>query len=103
LSSLTVAYIAITFIVADLIITVSLIKLRKDSLSGSLGETIDLKYPEMLDEYWKGGILYYNPSDKRFFVPKKSGLGITINHGRKGLSVLFYIILIGLIILLASG
>ncbi|MGE5679559.1 MAG: DUF5808 domain-containing protein [Bacillota bacterium] len=28
---------------------------------------------------WKLGIFYYNPLDKRIFLPKRSGLGATLN------------------------
>jgi len=98
ISAVLFASIIITIIIIDLVMTVSLIKLRKSSLNEAIRATIDTKYPEMLDEYWMGGVIYYNPSDKRFFIAKKSGLGITINHGRKGLAVLFYIILVSLII-----
>ena len=28
---------------------------------------------------WKWGIFYYNPLDKRIFLPKRTGLGITLN------------------------
>lgn len=45
------------------------------------------------DRYWKGGIFYYNPNDPRMFVPKRSGLGYTVNLGNRD-AVLF---LIGLI------
>ncbi len=31
------------------------------------------------DRYWKLAIIYFNPHDKRAFLPKKSGLGFTIN------------------------
>jgi len=43
---------------------------------------------------WKGGIFYYNPSDSRCFVPKRLGIGWTINFARP----LSYLVLIALII-----
>jgi uncharacterized membrane protein len=30
-------------------------------------------------ECWKWGMFYYNPLDKRIFLPKKTGLGFTLN------------------------
>ena len=34
------------------------------------------------DRYWMGGIVYFNPSDPALMVPKRSGLGYTLNMGR---------------------
>ena len=33
------------------------------------------------DDAWLGGIFYYNPTDKRFLVAKRIGLGSTVNLG----------------------
>ena len=33
------------------------------------------------DRYWSGGILYNNPDDPAMFVPKRYGLGWTLNFG----------------------
>jgi Predicted membrane protein len=33
------------------------------------------------DRYWSGGILYNNPDDPDLFVPKRYGLGWTVNIG----------------------
>ena len=33
------------------------------------------------DRYWSGGVLYNNPDDPALFVPKRFGLGWTINFG----------------------
>lgn len=52
-------------------------------------------------ETWKLGVFYYNPDDKRIFLPKRTGLGFTINFARP-LSILFTILLILVIILLAK-
>jgi uncharacterized membrane protein len=30
---------------------------------------------------WKLGLFYYNPGDKRIFVPKRYGIGWTLNFG----------------------
>jgi len=33
------------------------------------------------DRYWSGGFLYNNPDDPALFVPKRFGLGWTLNFG----------------------
>ncbi len=33
------------------------------------------------ERYWSGGILYNNPDDPAMFVPKRYGLGWTLNFG----------------------
>jgi uncharacterized membrane protein len=33
------------------------------------------------DQYWYGGIFYNNPDDPAVFVPKRYGLGWTVNFG----------------------
>lgn len=35
------------------------------------------------DEHWIGGMLYYNPDDKRNFIEKKVGIGTTVNLATK--------------------
>lgn len=36
------------------------------------------------DDYWLGGMIYYNPSDNRLNVEKRTGLGSTINMAHPG-------------------
>ena len=48
------------------------------------------------DRYWSGGIFYNNPDDPALFVPKRYGLGWTLNFGHPQ-SKLF---LIGILLLL---
>ena len=33
-------------------------------------------------DYWKLGIFYYNPTDSRIFLPKRTGLGYTLNFAK---------------------
>lgn len=33
------------------------------------------------DRYWSGGVFYNNPDDPALFVPKRFGLGWTLNSG----------------------
>ena len=50
---------------------------------------------------WKRGGFYYNPQGKRIFLPKRSGLGLTLNFAHPISTVimcaLFLIVLITLI------
>jgi uncharacterized membrane protein len=32
--------------------------------------------------YWKLGIFYFNPENPKIFVPKRIGIGWTLNFGR---------------------
>ena len=34
------------------------------------------------EEHWKGGLWYYNPHDAALFVPKRLGIGYTLNMAR---------------------
>ncbi|AKA74583.1 hypothetical protein SULI_12390 [Saccharolobus solfataricus] len=45
------------------------------------------------DKYWKGGIIYVNPNDPRIWVPKRDGLGYTLNFGH-GISILIILAII---------
>jgi uncharacterized membrane protein len=33
------------------------------------------------DRFWLGGLIYYNPGDPEPFIPKRFGLGWTVNFG----------------------
>ncbi|WP_338598387.1 DUF5808 domain-containing protein [Sulfolobus tengchongensis] len=53
----------------------------------------------MDDKYWKGGIIYVNPKDPRIWVPKRNGVGYTLNFGHITsilifLSIIFFALLI---------
>lgn len=37
---------------------------------------------ELPDRYWKLGIFYLNPEDDSIFVPKRFGIGYTLNFAR---------------------
>lgn len=47
------------------------------------------------DRYWLGGILYYNPDDPDWLVPKRYGLGRTLNLGHP----IGKLIMVGLLLL----
>jgi uncharacterized membrane protein len=49
-------------------------------------------------KYWKLGVFYFNPGDKRLFVPKRiSQFGITVNFANPA----FILPITGLILLIA--
>ncbi len=50
------------------------------------------------DRYWYGGIFYYNPDDPAMFVPRRFGLGWTVNFGNpRGRLFMMAILLVGLL------
>ena len=60
------------------------------------------------DRYWRGGFFYNNPDDPAVFVPKRFGLGWTINFGNpKGRLIFIGTLLLPLVLallnLLAGG
>lgn len=42
----------------------------------------DFNEPTSNPNNYKWGFFYYNKSDQRIFVPKRTGLGYTLNFGR---------------------
>jgi uncharacterized membrane protein len=56
------------------------------------------------DSYWRAGIFYYNPADPAIFVPKRVGIGYTMNFANKiSWLVLAGILLIALLPALLRG
>jgi len=60
------------------------------------------------DRYWSGGFFYNNPDDPALFVPKRFGLGWTVNFGHpQGKLVLIGMLLLplvlGILTVLLSG
>ena len=50
------------------------------------------------DRYWKAGVLYFNPDDPGLFVPKRFGVGWTMNYARRSA----WALIVGLIVLCAA-
>ena len=48
---------------------------------GAARDTVD---PRDDDRHWKGGLIYVNSADPALFVPKRFGVGVTINLGHPG-------------------
>jgi uncharacterized membrane protein len=51
---------------------------------------------------WHGGMLYYNPNDKKIFLPKRFGGGYTLNFAKPFsivLSVLIIMVFFTMVIL----
>jgi len=57
------------------------------------GARADGRHPDD-DGLWLGGFIYNNPADKRVFVPKRLGLGLTVNWGTAGGKALYAIIVL---------
>jgi uncharacterized membrane protein len=49
--------------------------------------------------FWKLGIFYYNPEDKRTFLPKRFGIGWTLNFARPA-AYLFILVPIAVVLIL---
>lgn len=52
-------------------------------------------------ESWKWGVFYYDPSDPDIMVPKRTGLGYTLNFGHRGSWVILGLILASAVLSLA--
>jgi uncharacterized membrane protein len=52
------------------------------------------KGPRPSDEEWKGGVFYSNPRDRSLLVPKRYGIGYTLNFGNPWAWALLALILI---------
>ena len=54
------------------------------------------------DEYWIGGLLYYNPTDRRMMVEKHAGIGTTINMAHPGGKIVGVFLVLSLVATLLS-
>jgi uncharacterized membrane protein len=55
------------------------------------------------DRCWKAGLFYVNPEDPAVFVPKRAGIGYTLNFGRPaGWAALLAILAVPLAIVLLT-
>ncbi len=55
------------------------------------------------DQYWYGGVFYNNPDDPAMFVPKRFGLGWTVNLGNpKGKLFIILTLLLPLVLLILN-
>ena len=55
------------------------------------------------DRYWYGNIFYNNPDDPAIFVPKRFGLGWTVNFGNpRGRLVLIGLLLLPLVMVILN-
>ena len=55
------------------------------------------------DDAWLGGILYYDPTDKRFMVSKRIGLGTTVNLGTLAGKIYYAAVGLVLVVCVAIG
>ena len=76
--------------------------IRKPRILAASGNTAGMKQESMMDDdlYWRGGVVYVNRKDPRWLVPKRFGVGYTLNFGHPGTIALitlpFVIILIAI-------
>lgn len=56
----------------------------RDTATAAAGAGRDVVDPRDEDRHWKGGLVYVNPGDPALFVPKRFGVGVTINIGHPG-------------------
>lgn len=59
---------------------------QRAALNGSDPSSANQLEPETPDDdrHWVGGIVYNNPDDPRVLVPKRFGVGLTVNYARPG-------------------
>ena len=53
---------------------------------------------EMGDKHWKWGIFYVNPDDPAIIVPKRYGIGYTLNFGNRWSWAALALILVAIIL-----
>lgn len=54
------------------------------------------------NKYWKWGVFYYNPEDKRIFPPKRNPwMGWTVNFGNP-ISIITFVILTAALIIISN-
>lgn len=57
------------------------------------------EFPEpQNDAYWKAGVFYWNPDDPAIFVPKRVGIGITMNFANKWSWIVLLAIIVALLV-----
>ncbi|TVY11763.1 DUF5808 domain-containing protein [Paenibacillus cremeus] len=52
---------------------------------------------------WKWGIFYYNPDNKSIFVPKRLGLGWTVNFAHPASWLVILVIVAAIVVVKAVG
>lgn len=51
------------------------------------------------DRYWSSGFLYNNPDDPALFVPKRFGLGWTLNFGHPQAKLFITVMIVAMLVL----
>ena len=55
------------------------------------------------DRFWKAGLVYVNPGDPALFVPKRQGLGYTINLGHRAGQVVAAVLLLMIVVSIVTA
>lgn len=94
-------YLIITLITSPLLILIiCLLGIKVGNQGEKLGSKESSYATRDDDSYWLGGLIYYNPQDPTVFIPKKVGIGYTVNLGST-LGKVFYLGILILILLLS--
>lgn len=74
---------------------IALIVFYKTILTGEWRNTVPNE-----EDCWHLALFYYNPKDKRLFLPKRTGLGWTINFAQPLAIVILILAIVGLVALI---
>ncbi len=76
------------------------------SVAASSGKAMSSELPAgdgTLDQYWKLGVIYFNPNDAALFVEKRFGVGYTLNFGNRiAWLILAAILVLPILLILAN-
>lgn len=77
---------------------------RNNRERGGVGESTGLTHVDD-DRYWRGGLVYVNRDDQKLLVPRRFGLGWTLNFGNPRAAMLLagVVALISLVVVLRLG
>ncbi|HXO50875.1 MAG TPA: DUF5808 domain-containing protein, partial [Mycobacterium sp.] len=86
-------------------VVVAVVVLARNNLAGDEAEEVTGMTHRDDDMYWRGGLFYVNPEDHTLVVPRRFGLGWTLNFGNPTAAMLLaaVVALIGLVITVRFG
>lgn len=102
---LTVGFLAVTFALIALLM-IRLRAVTRDAEAASTGTAAPRTDIPDDDRYWKGGLVYVNRHDPALFVPKRFGVGWTVNAGHPaGMAIVVALVLfiVGVAVFVPGG
>jgi uncharacterized membrane protein len=69
-------------------VVVAVVVLARNNLAGDEAEEVTGMTHRDDDMYWRGGLFYVNPEDHALVVPRRFGLGWTLNFGNPRVAML---------------